>query len=123
MREPWAESVTGALPSPLPRNAAFSATRVFAKDIGNVIQLVVRLGFWFTPIFWRIDMFPDKYHLLLKANPAYYLVTGYRQSLFSQGWFWNRGGESLYFWSFTIAALALGFTVFRRLKPHFTDVL
>jgi len=100
-----------------------SAVLPFFRDLNQVIQIVVRLGFWFTPIFWNIDKIPHKYQILVKANPAYYLVMGYRDCLIYKVWFWERPLLSAYFWFFALVVFLLGAIVFRRTKPHFADVL
>ena len=66
-----------------------SALNVFVRDVSQIIRAINRIGFWFTPIFWNIDMLPSKYHFFLKLNPVYYLVNGYRESLFYKVWFWE----------------------------------
>jgi lipopolysaccharide transport system permease protein len=50
-------------------------------------------------------------------------VTGYRDSLFYKVWFWESPKLTLYFWGLTLAIFAFGAIVFRRLRPHFADVL
>ena len=100
-----------------------SSVVLFFKDLMQIIQIVVRIGFWFTPVFWHIDMIPVKFQPLLKANPAYYLVMGYRDCLLNKTWFWEHPGLTLYFWCLTILIFLIGSIVFRKLKPHFADVL
>jgi len=41
----------------------------------------------------------------------------------SDAWFWNYPGDTLYFWTVTTVIFVTGALVFRRLKPHFADVL
>lgn len=100
-----------------------SSLNVFARDITQVIQIMVRMGFWFTPIFWKADLMPDTVQFLVKLNPAYYLVQGYRDSLIYQVWFWQRPYLTLYFWTFSLLVFVTGALVFKRLRPHFADVL
>lgn len=100
-----------------------SALNVFVRDIGQIIRVINRIGFWFTPIFWHIDILPPRFHFLIKLNPVYYLVTGYRNCLFYKVWFWENYRLTLYYWIVTIIIFALGAIVFRRLRPHFADVL
>ncbi|MGB1187820.1 MAG: ABC transporter permease [Cycloclasticus pugetii] len=100
-----------------------SATRVFVKDVGSVIGVLLQMGFWLTPIFWSLDLVPEKYHYLIKLNPAYYIVDGYRDSFISQVWFWEKPTWSLYYLAITGFMLILGALVFKRLRPHFGDVL
>jgi len=100
-----------------------SAIRVFVKDVGSVIAVLLQMGFWLTPIFWSLDLVPQKYHYLIQLNPAYYIVDGYRSSLISQVWFWEKPTWSLYYLAITGFMLILGALVFKRLRPHFGDVL
>jgi len=100
-----------------------SATSLFIRDVSNFVGILTQFGFWITPVFWNIDLVPPKYLWLLKLNPAFYFVSGYRDSLIYGIGFWEKPAEALYFWSVTLLVLILGATVFRRLKPHFGEVV
>lgn len=100
-----------------------SSVVLFFPDLKHVIAIITRIGFWFTPIFWSIDRVPAKYQLIVKANPVYYLIMGYRDCLFYKVWFWERPLLTAYFWGVTILILIVGTILFRKLKPHFADVL
>lgn len=100
-----------------------SSTNVFIKDVGNIVAVITQFGFWLTPIFWRIETMPEKIQWVLKLNPAFYLVTGYRDSILSQQWFWERGSETATFMVVTFIFLFLGILVFKKLKPHFAEVM
>ncbi len=100
-----------------------SSIIVFFKDMGQLVAMMLQIGFWATPIFWSVDMFPSKYHVFFKLNPLYYLVQGYRDSMINHVWFWEKPLLTLYFWAVALGLLALGFIAFRKLKPHFADVL
>jgi lipopolysaccharide transport system permease protein/teichoic acid transport system permease protein len=100
-----------------------AALNVFVKDIRHLTQIIIRIGFWFTPIFWKADHLPGPLKTIVKLNPAFYLIQGYRDSLIYKTWFWERPALTLYFWMFTFIILFLGAVIFRRLSPHFADVL
>ena len=100
-----------------------SSIRVFIKDIGNLITVLIQIGFWATPIFWSLILVPEKYQYIIKANPMYYIISGFRDTFINKIWFWERGYESLYFISFTTILFIIGAIVFRKLRPHFGDVL
>lgn len=100
-----------------------SALIVFLKDIGQLVSMLLQFGFWLTPIFWSLNMVPEKYRLYLKLNPAYYIIQGYRDSFVHNVWFWERPFDSGYYWLFTGFVFALGAIVFLRLRPHFADVM
>jgi lipopolysaccharide transport system permease protein/teichoic acid transport system permease protein len=100
-----------------------SAVVIFFKDVGQIVAMFLQFGFWMTPIFWNIGMIPDRFHWLLKLNPLMYIIEGYRDSLINHVWFWEKPMMGLYFWVVALGLLALGFSTFRKLKPHFADVL
>jgi lipopolysaccharide transport system permease protein len=102
---------------------ATAATRVFFPDISNILAIIIRFMLYLTPIFWDIKRFPPEYKLILKLNPLYYIVNGYRNSLLFHKYFWESPLQTMYFWGVTAGFLFLGITVFRRLKPHFADVI
>lgn len=100
-----------------------SSLIIFLKDVGQFVSIMLQFGFWMTPIFWFLKMVPEPYRELLQLNPAFYLVEGYRNSLIYQHWFWEDGGMALYYWVVAGSVFCLGALVFRRLRPHFADVI
>jgi len=100
-----------------------SSIRVFIKDISSVIDIIIQIGFWATPIFWQLNLVPQKYQFLMKLNPMFYIVEGFRDTFINHIWFWEKPLETLYFLSVCLFILFLGATVFKRLRPHFGDVL
>ncbi len=102
---------------------AVSALNAFIRDVGQVVAVVLQIGFWATPIFWDINIMPEKVHTLLKLNPVYYVIQGYRDSFISFVPFWHHGLYTLYFWSFSLLCLLGGVFVFKKLKVQFADVL
>lgn len=100
-----------------------SSTSVFVKDVRNVVGIVTQFGLWLTPIFWNIAQVPSQYHWIVKINPVYYLVSGYRDSITGGRYFWERVDESVLFWVMNLILLVLGVVVYRRLKPHFAEVV
>lgn len=100
-----------------------SSLVVFFKDISQIIAVVIQIGFWITPIFWTIDRIPVRYRFIFKLNPFFYITEGYRKSFISHQWFWQDWLWTLYFWLFAGAVFLIGATVFRKLRPHFADVI
>jgi len=96
---------------------------IFLKDVGQIVAVVLQFGFWLTPIFYSLKIVPEKYQFLFKLNPFYYIVEGYRNSFVYHKWFWEQPNLTLYFWVVTCFILTLGIFVFKKLRPHFADVL
>lgn len=100
-----------------------SSIRVFIKDVGEVIAVVIQFGFWLTPIFWSLKIIPEEYHSFVQLNPMFYIIDGYRNSLIHQTWFWETNGLTVYFLTTATVMFVIGAIVFKRLRPHFGDVL
>ena len=100
-----------------------SSLKIFIPDVSKIVSLIVTFGFWLTPIFWNIDKIPQKYHWIFNLNPATYIVNGYRDSMIYHRWFWERPLETFYFWAITLITLVVGITVFKRLRPHFAEII
>lgn len=100
-----------------------SSVVVFYRDLSQVINMSLQLGFWATPIFWTPDNLPEKFKFLLFLNPMAYVVNGYRQSMISKVWFWEEPWSTIYFWALIGAFSFMGLFIFKRLRPHFADVL
>lgn len=100
-----------------------SSIVVFFKDMGQFVAMMIQFGFWLTPIFWSMKMVPEKYHWIVQLNPLVYIIDGYRNSMIYHQWFWNDINMTLYFWLVTAGIFILGGLTFRKLRPHFADVL
>jgi ABC-type polysaccharide/polyol phosphate export systems, permease component len=96
---------------------------VFLKDLGQFIVIILQVGMWITPIMWSEDILSDRYRWIFKLNPMYYVVKGYRDSLFEKVWFFEHIYLTMYFWFFVFVFFVIGGIAFKRLKPHFADVL
>ena len=100
-----------------------SALNVFFRDTQQIVTVLLQLGFWVTPIFWDLNMMPERIQYLLKLNPLYFIVQGYRGSFIYSVPFWGNLQLTVYFWAFTGLAFISGALVFRRLRPHFSDII
>ena len=100
-----------------------SSVNVFVKDTAKFVSILVQFGFWVTPLFWSIEIVPAKYQFLIKMNPMFYIVSGYRDSILFGTGFWERPYLTLYFWGICLLLLASGAIFFKRLRPHFAQVI
>ena len=102
-----------------------SSVVVFFRDLTQVINIALQVGVWMTPIMWSMEDLGITGILasILKLNPMFYIVQGYRDAFIYKIWFWQRPGMTLYFWAFTLVFWLIGTRLFRKLKIHFADVL
>lgn len=100
-----------------------AALILFFRDLGQIVNIVLQIGVWATPIIWSYVIVPEEFQWIVKVNPVFYIVEGYRDSFFNKQWFFESPVLSVYFWVVTIVLLVIGNTVFKKMRPHFADVL
>ncbi len=76
-----------------------------------------------TPIMWNVEILSPTLQFVIKLNPLFYIVRGYREALYDKIWFFENWQMTIYFWIFVIFVFAIGAVIFKRLKIHFADVL
>lgn len=102
---------------------ATSAMVIFFKDLGQIINILLQIGMWMTPIMWSYTIVPQSLQWIVKLNPMYYIVEGYRDTFINHVWFFERYFQTVYFWVMTLGLFIIGTVIFKKLKPHFADVL
>lgn len=100
-----------------------AAITPFFPDFSQIMIIIIQIGMWMIPIMWDEKIIAPAHRWILKLNPMYYIVNGYRDSLIYRIWFWEKPNLSLYFWGITVAIFLIGYRTFRKLKSHFADVL
>ena len=100
-----------------------SAVSVFIKDFAQLVNIVISIMFWMTPIFWSPNQMHSELLIIFKLNPVYYIVNGYRQSLIYNVPFWQDMGLTMYFWGITAVIFIAGAFIYNKLRPHFADLI
>jgi homopolymeric O-antigen transport system permease protein len=98
-----------------------SALNVFLRDIGQILNVLINLWFFFTPIIYPAGLVPQSFRPWLALNPMLYPVEGYRMALLGRTEPDVSGLIILYIWG--IGAFMVGGLIFKKLKPAFADVL
>ncbi len=102
---------------------------VFFRDMSQLVNILMQVWVWVTPIMWNLDnmieqgSIPGWLATVFKLNPVYYITAGYRDALINKVFFWERTELTIYFWALVAVLFVLGQVIFRRLRPHFADVL
>lgn len=100
-----------------------SSVVVFFRDLTQIVNIILQIGVWITPILWTMDRIHGSLVWFFYLNPVYYLVSGYRDSLILNVSIISRWRMGLYFWAVTLVLMLVGRKLFGRLKVHFADVL
>jgi lipopolysaccharide transport system permease protein len=98
-----------------------SSLHVYLRDTGQVLNVILQLWFWMTPIMISEDLIPKRFHVVIDWNPMAWVVRAYRDRLLSGAWpRWHEVGVlALY----SAAVFVVGGLFFRHLKRGFADVL
>lgn len=93
---------------------------VFARDVGQVMAVILQFWFWITPIVYPVDVVPAGFKHTLAFNPVAPLVMAYHDVIV----YGRAPGTGLvYTAAVAVVVLVLAFFVFRRASAELVDVL
>ena len=95
----------------------FAAANVYYRDVAHILQVILQIWFYITPILYDVNLFPAHYRWIFKLNPLGFVMNGFRLSVY---WGMLPSAQSILA-SFVCAFLALfiGLAVFRRYQDQF----
>lgn len=98
---------------------------VLIRDYHIFLQSILRLLFYVSGPIWDIDNknLPDGLVNVLKLNPFYYIIEGFRDTFLSRGWFWEKGTYGLIFWCMVLILLILGSHLHMKFRARFVDYI
>lgn len=94
---------------------------VFIRDVGQVVPVVLQLGFWLTPIIYTPNIVPEALRPLLYMNPMTTVVQGFQNALL-----FNTPPDLVRLGlvaSTTVLLLGGALSMFRRASAEMVDVL
>ena len=100
----------------------FSVLSILVKDIKKIIPSALRILMYLTPILWTTENLPSWAQLIMKCNPIYYIVDGYRRSLFSVYGYTIDISSTITFWLITIGLFIVGCTLMHKYRYKFIDI-
>ena len=102
-----------------------SALTTIVPDFAQLLNILIQLCMWFTPIIWNLDMLSETWVKFFKAFPFTYLVEGFRQAFMANSTIITEqnGVFTIVFWVITVIIFAWGNHVFKKTKKDFADVL
>lgn len=98
-----------------------SALTTRYRDLQFLVRFGVQLAMYATPIIYPLSSIPEKYRLLIIANPMTSIVEGFRYSFLGSGVInpWHL----LYSFVFMLISLAIGIMLFNRIETTFMDTV
>ena len=98
-----------------------SSIHVYFRDIRYILDVILTIWFWVTPIAYPVSLIPNQFLFVYKLNPMTLFVTAYRDVLINGSFPIPR-----YWLALSIAvmiSLALGYFPFLRVKKRLAEEL
>jgi ABC-type polysaccharide/polyol phosphate export permease len=100
---------------------ATSAVNVFYRDVNPVVQIVLQLWLYLTPVAYPLSKVPAGFRPLFVLNPLSAIVEGFRSSLvFGRAPEWPLVATAAVM---TAGLFAAAFLMFKRMDKYFADVI
>ena len=95
----------------------FATANVYYRDVAHILQVLLQIWFYVTPIMFELKMYPQQYLWLFRLNPIIYVLQGFRDTVYNG----TIPSANLLAISYTCAIVALtaGFLFFRKHQDEF----
>ncbi|RIU94906.1 ABC transporter permease [Oceanobacillus picturae] len=104
-----------------------STLSTIIRDIHMFLNATLRMFLYVSGVLWPLSILGDNFPKtmeLMKLNPLYYLIEGYRAALFGTEWhFLVHWQYTIVFWTITIVLFLLGSILHIKFRRHFIDYL
>ncbi|MHC5268039.1 ABC transporter permease [Enterococcus sp. LJL98] len=98
---------------------------VLIRDYHIFLQSVLRLLFYVSGPIWDIQnrSLPVWMVKILKLNPIYYIIEGFRDAFLGRAWFWEKTTYGLIFWGMVLILMILGTHLHMKFRAKFVDYI
>ncbi|WP_188454990.1 ABC transporter permease [Virgibacillus oceani] len=103
-----------------------STISTIIRDFHMLLTSTLRMLLYLSGVLWPITLLSDFPLImnLMKLNPLYYLIQGYRSAFFGTDWYFITNWQyTLYFWGLVIVLLMIGSKMHVKFRRHFIDYL
>lgn len=98
-----------------------AAFNLFYRDIQYLLNLILMMWMYLTPIMYPVEMLPAKYRFIFTFNPMAVIINAYRQVMLS-GSGPNLNSLGLAF-VMSVGIFIIGFLIFKKLEGEFADYI
>jgi len=98
-----------------------SALTVYFRDLSHILDIIVMLWFYLTPVVYSIDIIPEQFRGFIYLNPMTGIIECYRSILYYRTW----PEFSMMLLAFVLGVISIvgGMVVFQRLQKGFAEEL
>ena len=95
----------------------FATANVYYRDVAHILQVVLSVWFYLTPIFYSLDFIPAKHRWIFKLNPLIYFVNGFRLAVYYG--MLPKAPSIVASFVCGFVSLFIGFAIFRKYQDDF----
>lgn len=98
-----------------------STLNVLYKDTQNLLEPLMLIWFYLTPVIYPTKIVPENYQWILKLNPMFYVISMMRDVIFYQklpNWI-----DLTILCLFSFGLFGFGYFIFRKYRPVFADII
>ncbi|KRN43409.1 ABC-2 type transporter [Fructilactobacillus fructivorans] len=103
-----------------------STITVLIRDYHVMLQSFMRMLFYISGVLFNFESsasFPPFLIRILELNPFFYIVQGFRDSMLSSSWLWEKPLLSIIFWLMTLFFFLVGSHLHFKFRSHFVDLV
>lgn len=101
-----------------------SSLVMLARDFNKIIQIIMRLMFFISPVFWKPGQtLPKIFIIFNKLNPFAYIINGFRDSLLYNVSIFESMDNMIGFWIITILCFLMGALFQDKMRKNLLDYL
>ncbi|GEM05263.1 teichoic acid translocation permease protein TagG [Halolactibacillus miurensis] len=103
-----------------------STLSTIVRDVHMLLNSTLKMFLYLSGVLWPITLLSDYPFLMkvMKLNPVYYLINGYRQSFFGNTWsIISEWKYTLFFWGLVLVIFLIGSRLHMKFRRHFIDFL
>ena len=99
---------------------AYAAVNLFFRDLERIMNIVIMMWMFASPVFIPMSSVPEKYLWVYKLNPMAVILQLWRNIFYQPGW---HPENFLIVVPVSIAVFLLGRAVFRKMEPAFAEMM
>lgn len=103
-----------------------STISTIVRDFHMFLNSTLRMLLYLSGVLWPITLLADfpKIMQLMKLNPLFYLIEGYRAAFFGTEWYFITNWQyTLYFWALVVVLFIIGAALHVKFRRSFIDYL
>jgi teichoic acid transport system permease protein len=102
-----------------------STIAILVRDYRIFLQSFMRMLFYMSGVLFNFETnaFPAPLVRIFQLNPFFYIISGFRESMLGDDWFWQKPILTITFWLFVLFFLLVGSHLHYKFRSRFVDLI